>query len=407
MNQRAILHSLPAHLRPFVAEQDYARYTARDHAVWRFLMRHLVVRLGDGAHPAYREGLRRTGIDLERIPAIDAMNERLNRFGWRAVAVDGFIPPAAFMEFQALRVLPIAQAMRRIEHILYTPAPDIVHEAAGHAPFLADADYAAFLQRFGEVGVQARTSDGDREVYLAIRRLSILKESPDAGADAIAVAERDLERALAANREPSEAARLSRLHWWTVEYGLVGRVDGYRLFGAGLLSSLGECVNCRDDRRVKKIPLSLDAIEQPYDITREQPQLFVARSFGHLRGVLEAFAGRVGRRRHADDAWESPPAEVAAARPRDSEAERHLFDLYRQLRERRERRRVTVPWLRQCHRALQRDHPDEWLIRLELLELPLPSTLQRALTTELRALQRLSPDHRRLIGYGLGLRMAA
>jgi phenylalanine-4-hydroxylase len=70
------------------------------------------------------------------------MNDILGTIGWGAVAVDGFIPPAAFMEFQAYKVLVIACDMRQIHHIEYTPAPDIVHEAAGHAPIIVDREYS-------------------------------------------------------------------------------------------------------------------------------------------------------------------------------------------------------------------------------------------------------------------------
>ena len=66
------------------------------------------------------------------------MNEKLARVGWSAVAVRGFIPPAVFTELQSRRVLAIAADIRTHEHIEYTPAPDIVHESAGHAPFIAD-----------------------------------------------------------------------------------------------------------------------------------------------------------------------------------------------------------------------------------------------------------------------------
>jgi phenylalanine-4-hydroxylase len=83
----------------------------------------------------------------------------------------------------------------------------------------------------------------------------------------------------------SEASRLSRLYWWTAEYGLVGTPRDYRLYGAGLLSSLWESHSCHD-RAVHKLPLSAACIEQAYDITRPQPQLFVARDFDHLFDVL-------------------------------------------------------------------------------------------------------------------------
>jgi phenylalanine-4-hydroxylase len=295
--QDRIIESLPTHLRPFVARQDHAsQYTPRDHAAWRFLLRRLRTQLEQTAHPVYLEGLEKTGISTDHIPSIDEMNACLAKLGWQAVVVDGFIPPAIFMEFQARRILVIALDMRSVEHLLYTPAPDIVHESAGHAPFLADIDYAEFLQRFGEVGMRAIANTHDHALYEAVRQLSILKEDASATQEQIDHAERVLDELAAADVEPSEAALLTRLHWWTVEYGLVGNAEDYRLFGAGLLSSLGESRHCLDDQQVKKLPLTVDAVLQPYDITREQPQLFVTASCRHLSQVLEEFAAAMAFR---------------------------------------------------------------------------------------------------------------
>lgn len=297
-SQSDIVASLPVHLRPFVKIQDYEnQYSARDHAVWRFLMTALSRSLAKSAHPVYLEGLARTGISLERIPSIDEMNACLVKLGWRAVVVDGFIPPAIFMEFQALKVLVIALEMRSVEHFFYTPAPDILHESAGHAPFLVDVDYAEFLQSFGEIGMRAIANRFDQELFEAIRALSIIKEDPVATVGQIAAAEERLELLAAQGGEPSEAALLTRLHWWTVEYGLVGELDDYRLFGAGLLSSLGESQSCRDDAKVRKLPLTVNAVATPYDITTTQPQLFVTRSCKHMSQVLEEFASSMAFRR--------------------------------------------------------------------------------------------------------------
>lgn len=296
--QREIVDSLPVHLRPFVQIQAYAtQYTPRDHAVWRFLMTALSSSLEDIAHPVYREGLERTGVSLDHIPSIDEMNACLAKLGWRAVVVDGFIPPAIFMEFQALRVLVIALDMRSVEHLLYTPAPDILHESAGHAPFLVDVDYAEFLQRFGEIGMRAIANQHDHEMYEAIRALSILKEDPGSDPQAVVEAERSLETLAASAAAPSEAALLTRLHWWTVEYGLVGDVSDYRLFGAGLLSSLGESQSCLDDEQVRKLPLTVNAVNTAYDITSAQPQLFVTKSCKHMSQILEEFASSMAFRR--------------------------------------------------------------------------------------------------------------
>jgi len=297
-SQAEIVASLPVHLQPFVQVQDHAaHYTPRDHAVWRFLMTALTRSLAATAHPVYLEGLAATGIALDHIPSIDEMNACLARLGWRAVVVDGFIPPAIFMEFQALRVLVIALDMRSVEHLLYTPAPDILHESAGHAPFLVDVDYAEFLQRFGEVGMKAIANRHDHELYEAVRALSIVKEDPRSSAEAIGAAEATLHDLASRDEPPSEAALLTRLHWWTVEYGLVGDVGDYRLFGAGLLSSLGESQSCLDDQAVPKYPLTVDAVAVPYDITRSQPQLFVTRSCRHMSQVLEEFAASMAYRR--------------------------------------------------------------------------------------------------------------
>lgn len=290
MSQQEIIASLPIHLRPFVKVQDYNLYTPRDQAVWRYLLKHLSQHLSRCAHPVYLEGLSRTGIALDHIPSIDEMNVSLAALGWRAVVVDGFVPPAIFMEFQALKVLVIALDMRSADHMMYTPAPDIVHEAAGHAPFIVDVDYAEFLQRFGEVGMKAISNQHDLDVYEAIRHLSVVKESLASTELEIEQAEGQLQRVLARDAEPSEASLLSRLHWWTVEYGLVGELEDYRIFGAGLLSSLSESVHCLNDEKVQKLPLTVDAVTSNYDITSQQNRLFVTKSCKHLSQVLNEFA---------------------------------------------------------------------------------------------------------------------
>ena len=136
----AAVAACPKHLLQFAVDQRYDDYTPVDHAVWRFIMRQNIFFLREYAHKVYFQGLLNTGISFDRIPRIQEMNDILSKIEWGAVAVDGFIPPAAFMEFQAYKVLVIACDMRQIHHIEYTPAPDIVHEAAGHAPIIVDRE---------------------------------------------------------------------------------------------------------------------------------------------------------------------------------------------------------------------------------------------------------------------------
>ncbi len=288
----AAVAATPKHLLQFAVDQRYDDYTPVDHAVWRFIMRQNVFFLREYAHKVYFQGLLDTGISFERIPRIEEMNDILGKIEWGAVAVDGFIPPAAFMEFQAYKVLVIACDMRQIHHIEYTPAPDIVHEAAGHAPIIVDREYSKYLQRFGEVGAKAMSSKKDFELYQAIRHLSILKEQPNSDPKEIEKATKEVEYRQKNLGEPSEMALLSRLHWWTVEYGLIGTMENPKIYGAGLLSSIGESVSCLEPG-VKKIPYSIDAMNQPFDITTKQPQLFVCRDFQHLKDVLEEFASKM------------------------------------------------------------------------------------------------------------------
>jgi len=245
------VHSLPKHLLQFAVDQRYEEYTPVDHAVWRFIMRQNIFFLKEYAHKVYFKGLLDTGISFERIPRIEEMNDILGRIDWGAVAVDGFIPPAAFMEFQAYKVLVIACDMRQIHHIEYTPAPDIVHEAAGHAPIIVDREYSKYLQRFGEVGAKAMSYKKDFELYQAIRHLSILKEQPNSDPKEVEEATKLVEHRQKTLGEPSEMALLSRLHWWTVEYGLIGTLKNPKIYGAGLLSSIGESVSCLEPQ-VKK-----------------------------------------------------------------------------------------------------------------------------------------------------------
>ena len=287
--------ALPRHLKQFIVPQHYNHYTPIDHAVWRYVMRQNYSYLKDVAYYPYIPGLLKAGLTIEKIPNLQEMNDALGKIGWGAVTVDGFIPPAAFMEYQAYRVLVIAADIRQLKHIEYTPAPDIIHESAGHAPIIADKDYHEYLSYFGSIGAKAMFSAQDFELYEAIRLLSILKEMPDADPEEIKKAEELVAYRQENMGKPSEMALLSRLHWWTVEYGLIGTLKDPKIYGAGLLSSIGESVTCMK-KDVKKLPYTIDAVNYPYDITKPQPQLFVTPTFQNLIDVLEEFANTMSFR---------------------------------------------------------------------------------------------------------------
>ncbi|HAB34887.1 MAG TPA: aromatic amino acid hydroxylase [Exiguobacterium sp.] len=281
---------IPSHLRPHVAPQHYEDYTPTDHAVWRYVMRLNLNTLQDTAHPAYLEGLVASGISPERIPDVREMTANLSRGGWGTVAVDGLIPGVAFFDFQGHGLLPIATDIRKVDNILYTPAPDILHEAAGHAPILMNPVYAEFVRRFGEIGAHAFNHKAEHDVFKALKKLTIVKESPFSTSDDIEQAEIELAETRTHVKGISEANEISRLFWWTVEFGLIGDIDNPQIYGAGLLSSVGESRHCLTDAVVKH-PFSLEkALATKHDVTSMQKELFVCESFEQLRDALEEFA---------------------------------------------------------------------------------------------------------------------
>jgi phenylalanine-4-hydroxylase len=287
---------LPKHLRKYIVDQCYERYTPVDHAVWRYVMRQNYSYLKDVAYYPYIPGLKKAGLTIEKIPSLQEINDSLAEIGWGAVTVDGFIPPAAFMEYQAYKVLVIAADIRQLEHIEYTSAPDIIHESAGHAPIISDEKYNQYLSYLGTLGTRALFSSADYALYEAIRHLSILKEMPHADPTEIAEAEAKVLFQQQNLGTPSEMALLSRLQWWTVEYGLIGDLQNPKIYGAGLLSSIGESVSCMKPS-VKKIEYTIDAINYSYDITQQQPQLFVTPTFQNLIDVLQTFESNMAFRK--------------------------------------------------------------------------------------------------------------
>ena len=292
----SVTKKLPKHLHKFIVKQPYDEYTPQNQAVWRYVMRLSIDYLKSVAHDSYLEGISKTGISIDDIPRMEGMNRILKDIGWAAVSVDGFIPPNAFMEFQAHNVLVIASEIRTIKHITYTPAPDIIHEAAGHAPIIADPEYSEYLRRFGHIGSKAISSPKDNEMYEAIRLLSILKENPNSSKQEIKKATANVNKIQNNMGELSEMAKIRNLHWWTVEYGLIGEIDNPKIYGAGLLSSIGESKQCLK-KSVKKLPYTIKASKINFDITKPQPHLFVTPNFSFLSYVLEKFADSMALRK--------------------------------------------------------------------------------------------------------------
>lgn len=285
---------VPSHLRKYIVPQNYKKYSPEDQVLWRYIMKGINHNLSLYGYKGGLKGLQQTGIRQDRIPKISDIDKKLQKFGWRAACISGFIPPRAFMEFQMNKILPIASEIRTIQHIFYTPAPDIVHEAVGHVPFLTNPVFSKFLEKYAKTVLKAVISKEDMEKYEAIRDLSDLKENPKSTAQQIKKQEQKLKTVIKNISHTSEASYLSRLIWWTSEYGLMGNLKNPKIYGAGLISSIGESLHIQ---KVKKIKLDKSCLNYLFDITNFQPQLFVAKSFEHLLEVLEVVSNKMAFKR--------------------------------------------------------------------------------------------------------------
>ncbi|MBT2686731.1 aromatic amino acid hydroxylase [Bacillus sp. ISL-47] len=296
--------SIPAHLRPFTAQQHYNKYTPIDHAVWRYVMRQNHHFLQDIAHDAFTSGLKSSGINIDSIPRVSEMNDQLGKIGWGAVIVDGLIPGTAFFDFQAHGILPIATDIRQKTNIEYTPAPDILHEAAGHAPILFDETYSNFVRLIGNIGANAFATKEEHEVFEATRHLSIIMENPNSTEAEMEAAKKHLKEKQQLVKGLSEAEQISRIFWWTVEFGLIGDLHNPKIFGAGLLSSVGESKYCLSDKVIKRQFSIEDAIATSYDVTSMQTQLFVCESFEQLIEKVNHFGETMAFRQGGTEAIE-------------------------------------------------------------------------------------------------------
>lgn len=223
------------------------RFDAAEHDTWRRLYARLAHCRAEQAHPLFAAGLDALGIHGDAVPDLDDVNARLSaRTGWRGVPVAGLEDGRSFFALLARREFPIGEFIRDAKDLSYTPAPDVFHDLYGHLPLLADPDYAAFCQRFGEVA-SAHATDPDRLVAF------------------------------------------ERLFWFGVEFPLVETPAGRRIFGGGILSSFGESNYCLSDAP-EVLPFHLETIRrQDYRIDTMQTRLFVLDAPETLYGCLDAF----------------------------------------------------------------------------------------------------------------------
>ena len=220
-------------------EQDWDAYTVEQHEVWATLYKRRMSQLKDSGSKVFCEGIERIGLLPEKIPNLETVNSRLEALtGWRAVAVSGFLEAKLFFRCLARRRFPTTVIIRTKEQLDYLPEPDIFHDVFGHVPLHSDPVFADFLQQFGSVAAAAKTEE--------------------------------------------QVKLLTRLFWFTVEFGLIDEEGGARAYGSGLISSAADCANALS-AKCRRLPFSLDGVfNQDFEVDHLQNVLFMVRSFNEL-----------------------------------------------------------------------------------------------------------------------------
>jgi phenylalanine-4-hydroxylase len=224
----------------YAVEQDWAGYSAAEHALYRRLFERQAKLVPRYACPEWIDAIARLESAAREIPRFDQVSRQLRAAtGWEIVAVPGLIPDEAFFTHLANRRFPVTVWLRRPEEFDYIVEPDVFHDFFGHVPLLFDRVYADHLYEYGKGGLKAM-------------RLDAVK-------------------------------MLARLYWFTIEFGLMRTAGGIRAYGAGLLSSGGELAHCIDDPRPRRLPFELERIMRTdYQIDRYQDSYFVIESFEQL-----------------------------------------------------------------------------------------------------------------------------
>lgn len=266
-------------------------YSEVDQRTWRQLVlrtREALSTFRRRVHPACVRGFQTFFGDCRAIPPLPGIDARLGVLGWRTVNVGGYLPSQSYANLLANRILPIVGKIRHPRDIAHSPAPDLAHDLLGHLPMMLDEELRRFLERLGQALKRAQSDARDEHLFLAQRRLSALREqeSPaeaelEAAEHALQQARRDLEH------EPSVLARLNRLYLWTIEFGLLGTVDDWAAYGAGLISSPAELRQLMSGD-VEIRPLGPEALARDIEFCDPQPCYYAAKDYAELNRALDA-----------------------------------------------------------------------------------------------------------------------
>ena len=225
-----------------VVEQPWSSYTSDDHGVWATLFERQQQVLVGRASDEFLRNQRAMGMTPDRIPKFDDLNAVLRKTtGWELVGVEGLLPELTFFDHLANRRFPVTWWIRKPEQLDYLSEPDLFHDLFGHVPLLMNPVFADYMEAYGRGGVKAHGIG------------------------------------------PEALVNLTRLYWYTVEFGLIKQDDGLRIYGSGIVSSKGESIHCLESAAPNRIGFDLERIMRTrYRIDTYQKTYFVIDSYEQL-----------------------------------------------------------------------------------------------------------------------------
>jgi phenylalanine-4-hydroxylase len=238
----AELKSRHPEIRPdFTIDQHWERYTSADHGVWRALFRRQAGVLPGRACSEFLDGLKKLHLGDDAIPDFERLSDDLEKLtGWRIVAVPSLVPDEIFFNHLANRRFPAGQFIRKPEQLDYIEEPDVFHDVFGHVPMLAHPVFANYMEAYGRGGMRAMAE------FHALKNLA-------------------------------------RLYWYTVEFGLIQKPEGMRIYGSGIVSSRTESIYAVESPSPNRIHFDLERVMRTdYRIDDFQESYFVISSFEEL-----------------------------------------------------------------------------------------------------------------------------
>ena len=225
-----------------VVEQPWSSYSETDHSVWARLFERQRALLAGRASSEFLDAMAAMEMSPDRIPKFDELNPILRKAtGWELIGVEGLLPELAFFDHLANRRFPVTWWIRKPEQMDYLSEPDLFHDLFGHVPLLMNPVFADYMAAYGRGGVKAHGIGEEALVHL------------------------------------------TRLYWYTVEFGLIRQDDGLRIYGSGIVSSKGESIYSLESGAPNRIGFDLERIMRTrYRIDTYQKTYFVIDSFEQL-----------------------------------------------------------------------------------------------------------------------------